>query len=244
MSVGRWTRTGLRSAAIGYLAALHVLVGVLLVKTDFPHLAGKTLGLTPPDEWSLPLYRAMLEQAEADASVPKGAVILLGDSIMAALDPRDIGADVVNFGLGGDTTRTLYGRLPTLHAVTQGSAVIVGVGVNDLKFRPLDQIVQDYAGVLDRLSGPARVLMVSVLPVDDAGPAARAFPYLRNPNIETLNVRLRVLCEQRTNCRFLDAWPAITAAASAAYAGDGWHLSAVGRRNLTEFVRNALLSGQ
>jgi len=243
IAVQRWTKIGLWSAGIGYFLVLHIFVGVLLLKTNFLHLAGKTLGWIPPDEWSLPLCINILEQAEADARVPQGAVVLLGDSIIAELDPTEIGIGIVNFGLGGDTTKTLDSRLPTLHSVTHSSGVVIGVGVNDLKYRPVSQIVRDYARVLDRLVAAPRVLVLSVLPVDDAGQAAREFPYLRNRNIRALNGDLRALCKQRANCRFLDAWPAIAAATADVYGGDGWHLSAAGRRVLADFVRNALISG-
>ncbi|MBO0709730.1 MAG: hypothetical protein J2P47_00460 [Acetobacteraceae bacterium] len=237
-----WTRIGLWSAGIGYLLFLHIFVGVLLLKTNFLHLVGKTLGRIPPDEWSLPLCLNVLEQAEADARVPRGAVVLLGDSIIAELDRTEIGRDVVNFGLGGDTTKTLYSRLAALHSVAQSGEVVVGVGVNDLKYRAVSQIARDYARVLDRLVAVPRVLVLSVLPIDDAGQAARELPYLRNRNIQALNGDLRTLCEQRTNCRFLDAWPAVSAATEDVYGGDGWHLSAAGRHVLADFLRNALMS--
>jgi lysophospholipase L1-like esterase len=229
-------------AGAGYVLALHVLLLVLLLKTNFLLLAGKTLGWIPPEEWNLPLYAAILAQAEADAGVPDGAVILLGDSIMAQLDPQDIADGAVNFGLGGDTTGTLYRRLAVLRSVARSQAVVVGVGVNDLKYRKVEQIVRDYRQVLARLAAVTRVFVVSVLPVDAAGQAARKRPYLRNQTIEALNRGLRMLCLQQRNCRFLDAGPAIAASASDVYGSDGWHLSVSGRHVLADFLRDSLMS--
>ncbi len=169
-------------------------------------------------------------------------MILLGDSIIAQLNPKDIADDAVNFGLGGDTTNTLYRRLVVLHSIARSHAAVVGVGVNDLKYRPVEQIVRDYQKVLARLATVPRVFTVSVLPVDPVGQAARERPYLRNQTIEALNRGLRMLCQQQMNCRFLDAWPAIAASLSNVYASDGWHLSVLGRHVLADFLRNSLTS--
>ena len=221
---------------------LHVVLVVLILKTNFLLLAGKTLGWIPPEEWNLQFCFDVLKQAEQDSIVPAGAVILLGDSIVMRLDPKAIADNAVNFGLGGDTTHTLYSRLPVLRSVAQSSSVVVGVGVNDLKYRPVEQIARDYAKLLDRLAAVPRVLVLSVLPVNDAGEAARQRPYLRNRSILALDQDLGILCGQWTNCRYLDAWPAMAASASDVYDGDGWHLSAAGNRVVAAFLRESLTS--
>ena len=219
-----------------------MLLVVLILKTNFLLLAGKTLGWIPPEEWTLQFYAAILEQAEQDARLPPGVVILLGDSIIAELNPQEVADDAVNFGLAGDTTDTLYRRLAVLHSIARSRAVIVEVGVNDLKYRTIGPIVSDYRKVLGQLTAVPRVIVMSVLPVDPAGQAARERPYLRNQTIEALNRGLLTLCRQQMNCRFLDAWPAIAASPSNVYGSDGWHLSDAGRHVLAGLMRNALTS--
>jgi lysophospholipase L1-like esterase len=238
----RWWRIGLRSAGAGYVVLLHVLLVVLILKTNFLLLAGKTLGLIPPEEWTLQFYAAILAQAEQDARLPPASVILLGDSIIAELNPQEVADDAVNFGLGGDTTNTLYRRLAVLHSIVRSRVVIVEVGVNDLKYRAIGPIVSDYRKVLGRLAAVPRVVVMSVLPVDPAGQAARERPYLQNQTIETLNRGLHILCRQQMNCHFLDAWPAIAASQSNIFGSDGWHLSDAGRHVLAGLMRNALTS--
>ena len=154
----------------------------------------------------------------------------------------EVSDDAVNFGLGGDTTNTLYRRLAVLHSIVRSRAVIVEVGVNDLKYRTIGPIVSDYQKVLGRLAAVPRVIVMSVLPVDPTGQAARERPYLRNQTIETLNRGLHTLCRQQMNCRFLDVWPAIAASPSNVFGSDGWHLSGAGRHMLVGFMRNALTS--
>ncbi len=228
-----------------YVIFIHAFLIILVLKTDFLFLAGKTLGWIPPEEWAMSLLFRILEQAEQDVDVPSGAVVLLGDSMIAGLDSRLISSDTVNFGIGGDTTRTLYARLPVLRSLTHSEAVIVGVGVNDLKYRSLEQIAHDYGMLLHRLALQPRVIILSVLPVDEAGEAARSRSYLRNEQIRLLNRLLRGECRKQENCRFLDAWPAFTAADGSAprlglYDKDGWHLSEEGSRVLAATIRRSL----
>lgn len=231
-------RTGRWLAFAGYLVLLHAALLVAVFHSNFLLLAGKTLGLTPPEEWNQSLVARILEQAEADGAVLPGGVVLVGDSIAAQLDARQTADDAVNFGIGGDTTRTLYARLPVLRSIQRSRAVVVEVGVNDLKYRPIEQIARDYDAVLDRLSASPSIVAVSVLPVDANGPAARQRSYLRNERIAALNRELKRVCAAHARCRFLDAWPAL--ANSAVYSDDGWHLSAEGNRVLAQVIRKAL----
>jgi lysophospholipase L1-like esterase len=201
-------------------------------------LAGKTLALVPPEEWNRELVDNILRQADQDMSVPAGQVVLIGDSIMAQLDPGLIGAGVINFGIGGDTTRTLHARLPIIRSVFQSRAVAMEIGVNDLKYRSVDEFAHDYAAVLDRLTAPRHVFALSVLPVDENGPAARQRPYLRNERIAAMNKELKRVCEAHANCRYVDARPVV--AENSAYGADGWHLSEIGNRRLADLIRHAL----
>jgi lysophospholipase L1-like esterase len=221
-----------------YVGLLHVLVLVLVVKTNFWFLAGKTLGLTPPAEWTEPYYEQVLRQAKLDMRVPPGRVILVGDSIVAQLNAASIGPDAVNFGIGGDTTHTLLGRLPVLRSIQHGRAVVLEIGVNDLKYRPVEQIARDYRAVLDALAPAPLIIAVSVLPVDASGTAAHERPYLRNDRIAALNVAIKMDCLAHSGCQYLDAWPAM--AQGGVYGRDGWHLSADGDQALGDLIRRAL----
>ena len=73
-----------------YVIFIHAFLIILVLKTDFLFLAGKTLGWIPPEEWAMSLLFRILEQAEQDVDVPSGAVVLLGDSMIAGLDSRSL----------------------------------------------------------------------------------------------------------------------------------------------------------
>jgi lysophospholipase L1-like esterase len=212
-----------------YLLALHALVLLLLVKTDFSTRAGKTLGWLPPEEFSELYYRTVLAQAARAKTVPPGGWLLLGDSIVAGLDPSRIAPGAANFGLAGDTVRTLAARLPTLGTLDRAGAIVLGVGVNDLKYRQPAQIAADYTALLAALPR-VPVLALLPLPVDEAGPAALARAYLRNALIAALDDAERTACTARPRCTPV-------AAPRVQYGPDGWHLSASGSEALADVLR-------
>ncbi len=226
-----------RLVLLTYLIVLHAVLVVLVFKTDFLLLTGKTLGFIPPEEFNSQLQAIILQQAEQDLSLPAGEVVLVGDSHIERLDGK-LGAGAVNFGIGGDTTRTLRARLPTLRSVQLSRAVVVEVGVNDLKYRPVEQIVPDYDALFGRLPASVPVLVLSVPPVDPNGAAARHRAYLRNDRIAALNAGIGQVCAAHPQCRFLDAGPALLA--RPCWSADGWHLSEVGDRVLVGLVQDAL----
>ena len=244
-------RQGLKKYALPglvlYVAALHLACVFLVFKTNFIDLSLRTLGWSPPPSESIfALDEWIVDQAERDRGVPDGSVLLLGDSIIAQLDPLSIGPQIVNFGLAGDTTRTMLRRLPTLRALDRAQAAVIGVGSNDLRYRGPAETAALYARVLDRLPEALEVLIVSVLPVNENAREARQRHYPANPDIRLLNDALRRLCAARPRCRYLDAWPEMFDATSGGLRpemdrGDGLHLSAMGARVLGGLIAGALV---
>lgn len=239
-----WRRAGVIAAAL-YLLALHVFVLVLVVKTDFLTLAGKTLGLLPPEEWTDDFTAQTLTLAERDRALAKGAVVLLGDSIMAEVPAGLVDGRGRNLAIPGDTVRMLSRRLPVLRSLEQAHAIVLGIGVNDLKYRSPTTIAADYAALLMRLPDAVPVIVLSVLPVDETATVVARRGYLRNAAISDLNARLRAACAARPACRFVDAWPALTDPATGdlragLHGGDGWHLSAGGARELAAVLAGAV----
>ena len=121
-------------AAVVYAVLLHVLVGVLVGKTDFLTRVGKRLGLVPPEE-KVRRARALGGGAGAPRPADAGAaLVVLGDSIAEQIDASRLAGDAVNYGIGGDTVRTLLWRLPVLRSVEHARAIVVNIGVNDLMY--------------------------------------------------------------------------------------------------------------
>jgi lysophospholipase L1-like esterase len=234
-----------RGAVLVYVALLHVVVGVALLKTNVLLLAGRKLGIVPGQEMTAEFVAVIVEQARRDASVTGAATVLIGDSLAEALDATRIAGDAVNYGIGGDTVRTLLYRLPVLRSVERARAVVVNIGVNDLSRRTVATIGADYQTLLSRLPSSAPVVAISVLPVDETVGEIRRHAYLRNANMRSLNAAIRPICEKRPNCRFLDVWPALADGASGGlrpylHNGDGLHLSPAGNRALEGLIRAEL----
>lgn len=242
----RFARTFLWAALAAYLLGLHLVVIIALTRTNFLPLAYKSLGYwQAPPEWEDFPIQAVLEHAERDQRVPNGAIVLLGDSIMGGVPAESVGPNAVNFGLGGDTTYLLLRRLPMLRSIERAGAVVIEVGVNDLKYRAPAEAAAFYGDILRRIPASTPVLALSVLPVDETKPVIARRSDLRNANIAALNDAIRAACHHRPNCRYLDLWPLAWDASRGAprsewFGPDGWHLSAAGGERMAAWIRNTL----
>lgn len=226
-----------------YALAVHALLYVSVWKTNFIFLAQKTLGLAPHEEHELPLYRAMLAWCERDHMVADGAVVVLGDSILQKIAPSDLGPDVWSFALGGSTVRTLAEGLPALRSLERARVIVLGIGVNDLKYREPDTIAIDYAALLARMPAGTPVITVPILPVDESNPAVRGHSFLRNSRLVALEAALRQVCAARPGTRRLDAASFADengALRQELHSGDGWHLSEAGASELRRLIETEL----
>jgi len=139
---------------------------------------------------------------------------------------------------------TMAPFLPALRPLPGARAVVLGIGGNDLGFRPREHIVQDYGTLLAAIPDPVPLVIIGVLPMNEADPFVQSWPALRNGNIDALNVEIRALCAARPRCSFLWTQPFLADATGNLrddlHAGDGRHLSAEGTRLLAEAVRSML----
>jgi lysophospholipase L1-like esterase len=227
-----------------YIVVLHLVILVLIFKTNFLTVAGKTLGLVPTEEWNLSVLDQVLATAERSRKAPNGSVVLLGDSLIVNLGEPKWPVPALNAGLGGDTTRTLARRLATLQAIDHAHAWVVGVGVNDLKYRTPSTIAIEYEALLDRFPLDRPLFILGIFPVLDSGTAARSRRYLRNAAIEELNKAIRQQCERRIACQYLDTASIMKKTNGeldpANFQEDGWHLSQWGANNVHSVLAKLL----
>ncbi len=240
----QWPGRYARIIIILYVIFLHLVIAILLVKTDFTIRAGKTLGWLPPAERSVEFYHQMMTLAGQGMPVRGDEIVILGDSIMAALPPHDIGPHIRNLAVGGMTTHTLQELLSLLPALATARGAIIGIGVNDLKYRSPEIIAHDFTALLGRLPSTLPLILVAILPVDERNTAIRSRSYLRNQPIITLNAHIEHACQARPLCRFLDNAQAMADSAgnlrNPYHIGDGWHLSSAGNQVLVENLRVVL----
>ncbi len=66
---------------------------------------------------------------------PDKSVVFVGDSLTQSLYVDAVARPSVNYGIGGDTTVGVLGRLPEYRSILCASAVVMAIGVVYMKFR-------------------------------------------------------------------------------------------------------------
>lgn len=216
-----------------YLIALHGLVALMLVKTDFAVRIGRKAGIVPPPAIKPDveflrkmdgIYRIM------DASVPDGATVFIGDSITQGLCTSAVTPLAVNFGIGWDTTGGVASRITNYQSFERASAIVLAIGINDLMGEDRDaNAVTNFARILSSIPAKTPVLVSGVLPVDDSlrPPAWNQ----NNRRIERFNAQIRIVCGARPGCLFMDAGNAMkdgVGLKQSLHSGDGLHLNPSG----------------
>ncbi|MEM1097142.1 MAG: GDSL-type esterase/lipase family protein, partial [Bacteroidota bacterium] len=153
---------------IVYLVCVHLLVGVMLWKSDFTtKVAQKIAQLrTGCVHRSTHHCLTLAQHKRSLDSLPAGGVLFIGDSITQDLPADEVAPGAVNLGIGGDTTDDVLERLPVYEGITEhASAIVLAVGVNDLTDGSEAETAGTYRRVLESLP-PVPILISSILPTD------------------------------------------------------------------------------
>lgn len=160
---------------------------------------------------------------QADAQVAEGSVVLLGDSLTERFpNPKRLSPQVVNYGIGGMTTRELRRVLPRFGAVRRASVVVLTIGTNDVRLRELDGLEGRMREISERI--PVRVVW-NAIPPTHFGPEEA---------VGVVNATARKVCAERPDCTFLE-----TRWASGDFT-DGTHLSRAAYTKWTANLRSVL----
>lgn len=228
-----WPRP-VRLAGWLYLVGLHLLLAVLVFKTDFIPRIYYTFGWLPagPD---LCRERLQMFHERVDATVPEGAAIFLGDSLTQGLAVAAVAPVAVNYGIGGLTSAQLLDALPHFQALGRARIVFLSIGINDLLLGREGALPQRYAEILAALPPDVPLVWSTLLP---AGLAPE-----RRAAITQANQAIRTLCAARPGCRLVDATPALAGPDGRPRPGmmepDGLHLAPAGNRAWIEALRAA-----
>jgi lysophospholipase L1-like esterase len=193
---------------------------------------GLALGTSPPlhDE---PNYSRRLSVLQA-VPVRSGCVIMLGDSITEGCEWAEMlgRGDVLNRGIGGDTSAGVLRRLDDVLAL-KPAAVCLMIGINDLGNRtPVADVAGNCRSILDALlaAGVPRLVVQSVLPLRRVA----ANPYraiVSDADIAALNSALRRLAADH-GAAYLDLHTLLSRpdGLPAEYTNDGLHLTGAAYR--------------
>ncbi len=237
-----------RKLLVGYLVFVHILLALILIKSDFLVKVGDRLGIRRNTEPEITQhFERMVKYHESiDPNVPAGSAIFIGDSIIQGLCVSAVSTPSINYGIGSDTTLGVLKRLSKYRSLQQASIVIFEIGVNDLKRRKDEDILCNYSSILSQLPSHLPAVVSGILPVNEA--IAKDLKGY-NLRITRLNAGLKALCEARKpKCSFVDSSQGLIdsdANLSAKYQrGDGVHLNGTGNAIWIQELKNAIKTAQ
>ncbi|KXO09164.1 N-Acetylneuraminate cytidylyltransferase [Moritella sp. JT01] len=227
----------------GYVVGLHIIIAVILVKSDFIELVGRKIGVYQPTEISDYYNIITTYHKRMDGSVPEGATIFIGDSITQGLATAAISEYSVNYGIGFDTTVGVINRLPFYKSVTTAKSIVIAIGVNDLKRRENSRIVKNYQKILNFIPKDKKIILSAVLPVDERVSSVK----VSNKRILQLNSALKKMSTNYVNVIFINSSNMLQEPngnlKSTFHTGDGVHLNTDGYRVWISLLRKALDNG-
>lgn len=230
--------TLMRILSWGYIVALHLVLAVLLLKTDAIEKIERRLGIWETPEMDHVWFNQLAFHRRIDAQLPPGVLVFLGDSLTQGFDISRFGRPAVNYGIGNDTTVSMLARLENYHTIATSSAVVLLIGVNDLKLRPPEEIAQNLAQLVRRIAGSTQLIAIGLLPVDEAKLGEG-----RNNVLRQINTELARACAGTRRCRYVDAWPVLAPGSNLLadyHDGDGLHLTSAGYDKLAAVIAPAL----
>lgn len=226
---------------IAYLVLLHGFIGLMLWDADFVSRVQRKLGVQPNPEIT-DHYKTMLRfHVRMDGNVPDRSVVFIGDSLTQGLCSDAIASPSVNYGIGTDTTLGVLTRMPNYRSLFRASAIVLAIGLNDLKFRDNQQIIQNYGRILEALPQDVPIFCSAVLPLNESV-AVRS--NVNNARICELNEELKMLCIFDKRCVFVDIGRRLVDASGNLstnfHDGDGIHLNAEGNQIWIDELRKAI----
>lgn len=229
-----------RKLGVIYFITLHILVALMLVKSDFIEKVGYKFGVYTAPELSSYYDRITTYHFRMDGNVPDGATIFIGDSITQGLATSAIAKLSVNYGIGSDTTLGVLNRVREYESLTRANAIVLAIGVNDLGRRSDEQIITNYKDILDSLPKNIPVVVSAILPVDESVQAVNS----ENKRIIRVNILLDELTRAYDAVIFSNAGSLLRDSdnnlKSDFHVGDGVHLNSEGYQIWIQELRRAL----
>lgn len=237
--INHWRGMNSSKYLIAYLIGLHLAFGLALIKSDFLQRISRHLGALPP-ELSSHYHSMVAYHSRLDTQAPEGAIVFIGDSLTQSLAVSNIASKSFNYGIGSDTTLGVLQRLEIYKSLGRAEAIVLAVGLNDLKRRDPDEIILNYGKILKRLPKNTGVIISALHPVDET----KRGRHQSNHRIRQVNQGLQQLAKSDPQWIYTDAGTLLKDAQGnlkpAYHVGDGVHLSATGYAIWTEALKSAI----
>lgn len=233
----------LKKTFIIYLLLIHVLVIVLVMKTDtysaIMWKLGKHTANSQTEHYINSLYAF---QTHLDQQIEGGHDFIIGDSIGQSLNVINLDTPVLNWGIGHNTTDRLLDKLPALTSLKNARRVVVFIGINDLNAnRSVNDIVENNSLILQTLSASTRIYWVSAFHMAKDRHNAE----LINERVTQLNLQMNKLSENDSRTTFLDINSEFSDGSYLKHLydrGDGLHISPKGYRVITDWINREVLN--
>ncbi len=231
-----------RTASIIYLIGIHLLLAVVLAKSNFiPKLRAK-FSPQPVSEFSEHFHRMSRSHAWMDGHIPDGSIFFIGDSITQALCVSAVAPNSVNLGIDGDTSLGIINRIPSLPSLRRASLIVIAIGINDLAKRGNDEVIRNCRRILELLPAHIPVIISSVLPVEEH--FHQNWDKWNEERIRPLNRQLEQLALDHQHVTFSDSHSDMLdqrgQLRAALHVGDGIHLSVEGYSILIQRLKQAI----
>ena len=222
------------SLVLGYIIFLHLLIGVLIFKTNFiPKVRDK---LFPSAPFTNTHGSEMIKYHLAmDGSVPNGAAIFLGDSITQGLATAAIAPFSVNYGIGWATCPEILRNIPTYKSLNRASVIFLLVGTNDIGRKWGAKLPSCYSNLINSLPPDTPLIWSGIMPVYSQN--------ARNTEIQKANLTIASLCSRRQNCIYVDTSALCSPdSGGATLFNDGLHPNRTGYQRWIKALKKAYFS--
>jgi len=171
---------------------------------------------------------------------PDQAIVFLGDSITFRSEWSEFFPDenVINRGIGGDTTEGVYNRLDSI-LENNPNKIFLMIGINDiLQGKKIDETSKNYKLILEKIkssSPKTQVYIQSVLPVNNRIKGVR----IDNKDIINLNKKIKELATQ-SGYEFLDIYSLLSESnqLQEKFTVDGIHLTGEAYKEWVDYIKN------
>lgn len=185
--------------AFSYIVLSHLFILGLIIEPRWYLLLSAKLenGLhqkfTDYKRQSLQVMLARIEQNSAEDSI-----YFIGDSLVQGLNTSTLGKNVVNLGIGHDKVSDASSRLDTYQNLDKTSLIVFSVGINDLPHFSINNIIDDYRLLLEKVKYNDKVIVHGLLPINE-----HLVKTINNTKIGRFNDELMKLTREYANVRFL-----------------------------------------
>lgn len=229
-----------------YFIFVHLFIIFVFTKSDFLHRVGNKLNISIDGIRNHELtnfYKEMVRyHSRVDGNVKEGSVIFIGDSLIQGLCVSAVSPLSVNYGIGNDTTFGMMQRIGTYESINKASAVVVCIGINDIKFRSDEDIISNYLYIINLIPRSVPLIINGIFPIDTSNIAGDVDIVLYR--IKNINMNLESFSKNTNNLFYVDISDRLADAqgrlAAEFHNGDGIHLNAKGNAIWIEHLKGTL----